>query len=49
MNFIVLKFGGAKFVPFQQAQMVYEELQKTKLANKNLQTMLDLVLKAKGR
>ena len=47
-KFIIYHVNGASFVPYHQANMLYKENQELKMANKNLQNMLDMVLKAKG-
>lgn len=40
--------NGAKVVPLSEVEKLVEELNAYKIANKNLQTMLDIALSAKG-
>ena len=40
--------NGAKVVPLSEVEKIVEELDAYKIANKNLQTMLDIALSAKG-
>jgi hypothetical protein len=47
-KYIIYHVNGASFVPYHQVKILDKELQELKMANKNLQSMLDMVLKAKG-
>ena len=47
-KYIIYSVNGAHFVPYCQVKVLDRELQELKMANKNLQTMLDMVLRAKG-
>ena len=47
-KYIIYHVNGASFVPYHQVKMLDKELQELKMVNKNLQSMLDIVLKAKG-
>lgn len=40
--------NGAKVVPLSEVEKLVEELNAYKIANKNLQAMLDIALSAKG-
>ena len=40
--------NGTKVVPLSEVEKLVEELNAYKIANKNLQTMLDIALSAKG-
>jgi len=48
MKFSVGIVNGAKVVPLSEVEKLVEELNAYKIANKNLQTMLDIALSAKG-
>ena len=47
-NYIIYKVNGGRFVPYQQVMLLDKEVQELKIANQNLRSMLDMVLKAKG-
>lgn len=47
-RYIIYTVNGTSFVPLHQVKVMDREIQELKMANKNLQTMLDMVLKAKG-
>ena len=47
-KYIIYHVNGATFVPYHQVKMMDREIQELKMANKNLQTMLDIALRAKG-
>lgn len=47
-KYIIYHVNGASFVPLHQVKVMDAEIQQLKMANKNLQSMLDMVLKAKG-
>lgn len=47
-RYIIYTVNGAHFVPLHQVKIMDKEIQELKMANKNLQNMLDMVLKAKG-
>lgn len=47
-RFIIYTVNGASFVPYQQVKAMYQELKELEMANKNLQSLLNMVLKAKG-
>ena len=47
-KYIIYYVNGASFVPYQQVKALDRELQELKMANKNLQSLLDMVLMAKG-
>lgn len=47
-KYIIYHVNGASFVPYHQVKILDKELQELKMANRNLQSMLDMVLKAKG-
>lgn len=47
-RYIIYTVNGAHFVPLHQVKIMDREIQELKMANKNLQSMLDMVLKAKG-
>ena len=47
-RYIIYTVNGAHFVPLHQVKILDRENQELKMANKNLQNMLDMVLKAKG-
>lgn len=40
--------NGTKVVPLNEVEKLIEELEAYKIANKNLQTMLDIALSAEG-
>lgn len=40
--------NGVKVVPLNEVEKIIEELEAYKIANKNLQTMLDIALSAEG-
>lgn len=47
-RYIIYTVNGASFVPLHQVKLMDREIQELKMANKNLQAMLDMVLRAKG-
>ena len=47
-RYIIYHVNGASFVPLHQVKQLDRENQELKMANKNLQSMLDMVLRAKG-
>ena len=47
-RYIIYTVNGASFVPLHQVRIMDKEIQELKMANQNLQNMLDMVLKAKG-
>lgn len=47
-RYIIYTVNGAHFVPYCQVKVLDAELQELKMANKNLQNMLNMVLRAKG-
>ncbi len=47
-RYIIYTVNGAHFVPLHQVKIMDREIQELKMANKNLRSMLDMVLKAKG-
>lgn len=47
-KYIIYHVNGASFVPLHQVKLMDAEIQQLKMANQNLQTMLDMVLRAKG-
>lgn len=47
-RYIIYTVNGAHFVPLHQVKIMDKEIQELKMANKNLQNMLDMVLRAKG-
>lgn len=47
-RYIVYTVNGASFVPLHQVKIMDNEIQQLKMANKNLQSMLEMALKAKG-